>query len=294
MRLNTQNTADVSHRYFSIRRLYFDQDASTTNEVELVYVKRGSLTVYDGKSNVINEGRFYYIRPYVLRSFTDIAPDSRIYVFRIDIYGFCNETSSELIINSMGNDLIDEIDALFIKELFELALFETVKPSPNLFRLFVLISGITLLFGEKMAAIQSNPEELFDANCFSGCIHKVINYINEHYNEPWNVKMLADIAYVTPEHLCRNFKKHIGMTIGNYINGLKIEKSIADLINTDNSIEQISLKHGFNNPKPYYTNFQKLYHMTPMQYRQNVSKKTKAGIHSSSESNISSAGRTVK
>ena len=294
MGLDITNMPDISHKYFSIRRLYFEQEAATTNEIELVYVRQGCLTVYDGKPNVINSGRFYYIRPYALRSFTDIAPDSKIYVFRIDIYGFCNESSSELIINSMGNDLIDEIDALYIKELFELALFETIKPSPNLFRLFVLISGIVLFFSDKMTAVQIASKEIFDPNCFSSCIHKVINYINEPSNEPWNVKMLADIAYVTPEHLCRNFKKHTGMTIGSYINCLKIEKSLADLINTDSSIEQISLKHGFNNPKPYYTNFQKLYHMTPMQYRQNVNKKIKAGIHDSSEFITSSIGRTMK
>lgn len=291
MVINDMHMPNVCHRYFSINRLLFEQEAVTANEIELVYVKHGELTIYDGKPKVINSGRFYYVRPYVLRSFTDIAPDSEIYIFRIDVYGFCSETSSDMIIGSMGNELIDEMDAINIKELFELALFETIMPKPNLFRIFILISSIVLIFNEKTTVMQNNAEELFYPNFCSGCINKIMVYINEHYNEPWNVKMLAKLAFVTPEHLCRNFKKHTGMTIGSYINKTRIEKSLADLTDTDLSIEQISVRHGFNNTKPYYTNFQKIYRMTPMQYRQNIRKKIKNAI---SGMNVSAAGTTGK
>ncbi len=166
----------------------------------------------------------------------------------------------------------------YIKELFEQALYETNKPKLNLFALFVLLSKIMLVLAEKSLEARNAPAEAFEPSSCTDYINRVMLYIYEHYNEPWDTKMLANIAFVSPEHLCRNFKKHTGMTIGNYINKIRIEKSLSDLIHTDESIEEILYRHGFNNPKSYYTYFQKMQHMTPMQYRQKARSKNPADI----------------
>lgn len=162
----------------------------------------------------------------------------------------------------------NEKSVFYIKELFERALYETGKPKLNLFALFVLLSKIVLILAEKSLETQNEPGEDFAPDASPVYINKVICYIYEHYNEPWDTQTLAKLAFISPEHLCRIFKKHTGMTIGNYINKIRIEKSLSDLIYTDESIEEILYRHGFNNPKSYYTYFQKIYRMTPMQYRQ--------------------------
>ena len=155
----------------------------------------------------------------------------------------------------------------YIRELIEQALYETSKPKLNMFALFVLLSKIVLLLAEKSLDAQNESPEFSVHDKCGGYVNKVIHYIYEHYNESWDIQMLAKIAFVSPEHLCRNFKKQTGMTIGNYINKIRIEKSLSDLIYSEQSIEDILYRHGFNNPKSYYAYFHKMYNMTPLQYR---------------------------
>ena len=98
-------------------------------------------------------------------------------------------------------------------------------------------------------------------------IDTVKDYISEHYSEEWYTAELAKLAYVSPEHLCREFKKHTGEKMSHYINRIRIEKSLTDLVTTDQSIEEILYRHGFNSVRSYYNFFRKFYNTTPAQYR---------------------------
>lgn len=57
------------------------------------------------------------------------------------------------------------------------------------------------------------------------------------------------------------------MTVLNYINIIRLEKSYPDLMNTDYPIIQIALNHGFPNEKSYNRVFKAVYNVTPYQYR---------------------------
>ena len=43
----------------------------------------------------------------------------------------------------------------------------------------------------------------------------------------------------------------MGMTVLDYINSIRIEKSYRDVVNTNHSIIQIALEHGFSNQKSF-------------------------------------------
>jgi AraC family transcriptional regulator, melibiose operon regulatory protein len=95
----------------------------------------------------------------------------------------------------------------------------------------------------------------------------ITNYINENYQQNLSLELVAAQFNLSMEYLSRFFAKHTGMTVLNYINAIRLEKSYPDLMNSDYPIIQIALDHGFPNEKSYIRVFKSVYHLTPNQYR---------------------------
>jgi AraC family transcriptional regulator, melibiose operon regulatory protein len=95
----------------------------------------------------------------------------------------------------------------------------------------------------------------------------ITNYLKENYQQNLSLDEIATQFNVTPEYLSRFFIKHTGITVLNYINAIRLEKSHPDLMNSDYPIIKIALDNGFPNEKSYNRVFKSVYQMTPHQYR---------------------------
>lgn len=93
------------------------------------------------------------------------------------------------------------------------------------------------------------------------------DYIKEHYNE--NIT-LADLSYragMSEGHFCRVFKDLTGFSPFNYINRLRISKSLELLTDTDKKISEIASICGYNNISYFNRTFGKTMHESPSEYR---------------------------
>ncbi len=95
----------------------------------------------------------------------------------------------------------------------------------------------------------------------------ITNYIKENYNQNLSIDIVSTKFGLSSEYLSRFFLKHVGMTVLNYINTIRLEKSYRDLMNSDHSIIQIALEHGFPNVKSFNRVFKAIYKVTPNHYR---------------------------
>lgn len=97
-------------------------------------------------------------------------------------------------------------------------------------------------------------------------VDEVIRYINYNLNFGISVHNIAEAFHLSEAYLCRLFKKHMGITLTNYINNLKIEKTKDLLKNTHRSIESLSVSL---NCSPTYLKrlFKNHTGMTLMEYR---------------------------
>ncbi|WP_160724966.1 AraC family transcriptional regulator [Bacillus sp. USDA818B3_A] len=95
----------------------------------------------------------------------------------------------------------------------------------------------------------------------------ITNFIKENYQQNLSLDLLSNQFNLSPEYLSRFFMKHTGMTLLNYINAIRLEKSFPELMNTDHPIMQIALNHGFPSEKSYNRVFKSIYQFTPSQYR---------------------------
>lgn len=101
-----------------------------------------------------------------------------------------------------------------------------------------------------------------------------MDYIASHIDEELSVKQLAALAYVSPDHLTRVFKKKFGKNIPDIILERRMELAGELLKREDLSIAAVSGSVGFSNYSYFSEQFKKVFGMTPREY-QKQNKKNK-------------------
>ncbi len=83
---------------------------------------------------------------------------------------------------------------------------------------------------------------------------RIINYINEHLQEPLSVSVISAKFFLDKSYLCRTFHKFTGTTLGQYIAGKRVEKAI-DMLNAGADCTDACFESGFGNYSSFYKAF---------------------------------------
>lgn len=96
---------------------------------------------------------------------------------------------------------------------------------------------------------------------------RVLEYIHKNIKKSISIDELAEISFLTKDHLIRCFNKQIGCTPGKYINQKKIEKAQLMIVLDHVSIQDLAYKLGFDNVSYFNRLFKKLTGESPGVYR---------------------------
>ena len=69
---------------------------------------------------------------------------------------------------------------------------------------------------------------------------QIINYIHMHYHEDILLEELAKTFFISPYHLCREFKRYTNSTVVQYVNITRIMNAQRKFMETDKNITEIS------------------------------------------------------
>ncbi len=94
-----------------------------------------------------------------------------------------------------------------------------------------------------------------------------MDYIASHLDEELSVKQLASMAYVSPDHLTRVFKKKFGKSIPDMILERRMALAGELLRKGELSIATVSGSVGFSNYSYFSEQFKKVHGMTPRDYQ---------------------------
>lgn len=100
-------------------------------------------------------------------------------------------------------------------------------------------------------------------------LEKLIARIHLEYHKPLKVEALAREYGASSEWFIKIYTKYTGMTPKHYINELRMNHARELLLDTDDTIGKIAVTCGFQNPLYFSNYFQKRYHMSPSEYREN-------------------------
>ncbi|XID91989.1 AraC family transcriptional regulator [Paenibacillaceae bacterium WGS1546] len=198
---------------------------------------------------------------------------------------FSNKINS---VHSERSDLrtLDEreegVNQLLIPRLFQplrryelLRLFEELihefKHPRNYFRF-----RLSLLFGKIIETIAMDVLETYQLNkplpASYVLYRKLVNWLNESYAMDLSQERIEKMVDRKYEYLCQIFKRYAGITIGTYIQQLRIQRSKHLLRHTDKKIYEICEEVGYRDTFYFSRCFKKFEGVSPSEYRETTIK----------------------
>jgi transcriptional regulator GlxA family with amidase domain len=98
-------------------------------------------------------------------------------------------------------------------------------------------------------------------------VHRVQDAIASDLTQPWTLRKLAKIAGASGRHLSRLFHEHVGMSIGDYRNRLRVAFAQDLLHQTDLDMERVAEEAGFGSSRQLRRAWRKLYETPPRDAR---------------------------
>ena len=148
---------------------------------------------------------------------------------------------------------IDGISGQFMKEIEETESIEQVHAIiPKMIRYYCLM-------------VQTHSLEKYSAP-----IRECINYIDFHYMEPLSLESLSLRLSVNKNYLSGRFHREVGKTITDYINQVRIQRSLELLSKTTLPMQSVAEQCGFTDANYFSRIFRKLHGTTPNDYRKSL------------------------
>jgi two-component system response regulator YesN len=101
-------------------------------------------------------------------------------------------------------------------------------------------------------------------------LKKAMDFIEAHYDEPLTVEQIASEVYLSASRLSHIVKDELGMTLGNYISRVRVDKAKGLLRERETPISQIAQEVGFPDQSYFTKVFKKIEKCTPKTFRQNT------------------------
>lgn len=257
-----------------------DEPEHTHEFIELVYISHGSATHYiNGTSYEVRKGDMLFINYKQTHSF--VAHENLNYynvsikpkLFSEELIN--SENAFELLSLSAFEDFRQEVNPEgplvtfdgneIIKVEFVLDEMEREENGDNLGKNILIKSYLTVLLAyifRKMASANSE-----DKGQYNHIPAEILEYIANHCNEKITLYDLAERSFYNPCYFSRLFKEIYGMTVSDYIQKVRIEKSCFYLKHSKLTVDEISGMVGYEDKTNFYKFFKKHCGMTPAAYR---------------------------
>jgi two-component system response regulator YesN len=100
-------------------------------------------------------------------------------------------------------------------------------------------------------------------------LKKALDFIETNCGEPLTVEQIAKEVYLSSSRLSHIIRNELGMTLGNYISRVRIDKAKSLLKEKELPISQIALEVGFPDQSYFTKVFKKIERCTPKVFRRN-------------------------
>lgn len=242
------------------------------NAVELLYVKNGSYTVVlDSDTYKIKKGDLTLFCSGAIHNVTANGdPENSYYVIKIPPSFFMDLTKREsgaeyvmrFVINRKENKILwtkNELENTEIKSILDRLITEYESPS------YATEIAIKLKTMELLLAIlrESGYDQNQLGDRISELIYGVMGYVQEHYSEDIDERVLAQSLGLSYSYFSRSFKRVTSSTFKNYLNRTRIRKAEQLLCTSDRTISEIATLCGYNSISYFISVYKSITGRTP-------------------------------
>jgi len=163
------------------------------------------------------------------------------------IYGAENAAELTSVFKSMQERMaaIETKDQIEEISLFLVSLFRSLKP-------------VWLTLSREAAAPAARKNYQAD---------NILQWVEQHYAEPFRLETMAKDLHLSPYHLSHLFKESIGISITDYIATRRMHQAVLLLTTTSKPVAMIAEEIGITNSSYFCKLFKSQIGMTPFQYR---------------------------
>ncbi len=129
-----------------------------------------------------------------------------------------------------------------------------------LFRTLLILACRSVL--RQGTALAAAPSQAMDSPA-----ERARLYLENNYRRKFALAKIADVAGVSPNYLCRLFKKHTGKTLFEYVVDKRLQLAMYRLRFTRDKIVAVAFDAGFDDISFFNRNFKKVVGRSPGQYR---------------------------
>jgi beta-xylosidase/AraC-like DNA-binding protein len=97
--------------------------------------------------------------------------------------------------------------------------------------------------------------------------HKIAEYIRLNYDKQISLNDLAQKLYLSNAYLSKYIKRQFGMSFIDYVNSVRLNYAVSQLLYSDKSVVRIAMDTGFASSAALNKTFKEKYGMTPTIYR---------------------------
>lgn len=98
-------------------------------------------------------------------------------------------------------------------------------------------------------------------------VFKARNWIDLHFADPLNLKIIAKNCHLSCSQLQRRFKRIMGQSMGEYWRSKRLQQAQLLLKNTGISIETVALSVGYENVAAFSRSFSRQFQISPSEFR---------------------------
>ncbi|XEC96762.1 helix-turn-helix domain-containing protein [Paenibacillus tarimensis] len=253
--------------------------------VELLYVHEGygSVTV-ERNTFSLQPGTLICFQPFQLHQ-VDVPPNRDIPYIRTNI------TFDPLVVERFLQPfpkLLTFVQTLrkgsLSRQVFQLG---STTAYPSLLKEYHLLAGadeerlqdedrilfmITLLRHLMLHVFPQDTEVQSEHRDTARHIDKMMDWVENRFHEPFELKRMSDELHLSPHHICHVFKQTTGNTLSDAITARRVREACMLLSTTDKSVNEIGKLVGGLSPSYFCQMFKKNKGLSPQEYRKIVRK----------------------
>lgn len=249
------------------------------NYIEIFYVKKGSIRLQtDDFSFHLDEGHICFINSNTIHSVHHTDIENEILILQIP-------TETQRPFYTLRNYKFNSSAYLADFSQERVPLKELQSILDNIYREHIIKSAgynqiilgyINTLLGLLIRKYYLIPKTDNDYTAEKNLsrLSDIITYLDEHYTEKVSLQTIADELHINYYYLSHFFKDTAGISFQDYLNNLRVDKSLSLLAEADKNITDIALDSGFPNIKSYTKAFKEKFGMLPSKYKKIITQDT--------------------
>lgn len=243
------------------------------DEVEIIYIKKGTITIYIGEDAFpavagdlffVNTGELHFMES------DDMGVEYYTLLFPLSFLSFQIEDALE-------QDVFMPLRQKKLLLPVQLKKFEAEKKITNIIREIINVNDekevgyqlrTRILLLEVMEAIlkENGFMQASFANA-TGMQRDLLAYIQMHFTEKITLAMLAGEFHLSEKYISWYFKQHFSISFMQYVSHLRMMKAKDLLLTTDQPITEVALSCGYPSVNLFIRSFKEIHGVTPLQYR---------------------------